>query len=525
MNFVSVPVALMGSVCLYVGFYHLWMYIRRKTEIENFLFATTSLSIALYDFFCVGLYNSQSLVEGMFWQRLQFASLDLFSISIWWFVYHFTKQKNRKVFIYISIWMFLLFLFGLFIRGELTLSLNNPMPKHILIGNLIDITYYEVDPGLIYIIQYITMMAGSTYLLFLVTKFYLNVNRKQARPLLISLVLFFFAAINDVLVGAAVYSFIYLIEYVYLIIILSMAYILLNKFVDLHNEVEDLNKNLEKKVVQRTQELQAALDKLETSNEELVKTQDALWGEMELAKKIQTALLPKQPTISGYEISAFMAPADEVGGDYYDVINIDGKDWMVIGDVSGHGVPAGLIMMMAQTAIHSVLRKSSDLSASELLSTVNSVISYNIKKLGESKYMTMTVLACHENGKFYFSGLHQDIMIYRANSGKVDIVETNGMWIGLTDVISDMIQVDHLNLETGDVMLLYTDGITEAFKNNHSKNEKHYKKQMFSDEKLLQVFNELGKKSTEDIKTGIMNALQNYTCHDDITMVVTKRIS
>ena len=102
---------------------------------------------------------------------------------------------------------------------------------------------------------------------------------------------------------------------------------------------------------------------VEERTAELVKAMSALWGEMELAKKIQTVLLPRAPAISGLEIAAYMRPADEVGGDYYDVINAQGIDWLVIGDVSGHGVPAGLIMMMVQTAIHTVLEGKPNLQA------------------------------------------------------------------------------------------------------------------------------------------------------------------
>jgi hypothetical protein len=61
----------------------------------------------------------------------------------------------------------------------------------------------------------------------------------------------------------------------------------------------------------------------------------ALGTEMELAKKIQTCLLPKSPEIQGYDIAASCESADEVGGDYYDVISVGGYDWIVIGDVSG----------------------------------------------------------------------------------------------------------------------------------------------------------------------------------------------
>ncbi|HYG66671.1 MAG TPA: hypothetical protein VD838_03395, partial [Anaeromyxobacteraceae bacterium] len=90
-------------------------------------------------------------------------------------------------------------------------------------------------------------------------------------------------------------------------------------------------------------ELVDANEKLDRSREELKAARDALWGEMEVAKRIQTALLPQNRRAGRYEISARMSPAAEVGGDYYDIIE-DGNErhWVAIGDVSGHGVESGL---------------------------------------------------------------------------------------------------------------------------------------------------------------------------------------
>ncbi len=238
--------------------------------------------------------------------------------------------------------------------------------------------------------------------------------------------------------------------------------------------------------------------------------------EMALAKKIQTVLLPKDPIVTGYEITGFMEPADEVGGDYYDIVNVDGFDWIIIGDVSGHGITAGLVMMMVQTSIRTVLRMDPDISPMKLLEYVNEVIAYNIKQFGESKYMTITAIAAGKNGKFTFSGLHQDIFIYRAKTKKLEEVETSGMWIGIMDSIKGMLSNSTVKLNQGDSCLLYTDGLTEAQDSSDS---------MFSEEKLANIFEEHAAKneSPEEIKQGIIKNLKEYKILDDVTMVILKR--
>ncbi len=263
---------------------------------------------------------------------------------------------------------------------------------------------------------------------------------------------------------------------------------------------------------------------LQESNNKLTQAHEALWGEMQLAKKIQTVLLPKSPQIRGYEISAHMVPADEVGGDYYDVINVGDRDWLIIGDVSGHGVPAGLVMMMVQTSIRVVLGENPGILPSDLLTAINKTISNNIKQLGENKYMTLTALAELKNGEFSFSGLHQDIMIYRVKTGKVDLIETRGIWIGVMDEIKGLLKDDKITMESGDVLLLYTDGLTEASLEGSVKVKQLDDKEMFGDEKLAEILGKHGKESTDNIKKSIISSLEEYKLNDDYTVLIMRKI-
>ncbi|MCP4134754.1 MAG: SpoIIE family protein phosphatase [bacterium] len=265
--------------------------------------------------------------------------------------------------------------------------------------------------------------------------------------------------------------------------------------------IKDLTENLEAKVEERTIQLQQAME--------------SIWAEIEIARKIQMILLPVQPKLPGFEIAVSLEPADEVGGDYYDIIKVDDYYWLVIGDVSGHGVTAGLVMMMVQTAIHAVIIESPDISTRQLMIIVNKVISANIKRLGETKYMTITVFAMIKDGTFYFSGLHQDILVYRAATSTIDIIETNGMWLGIEDDISGSIQVDSLEMSLGDCMILYTDGITEAEDSNGK---------YFGDKRLIDILQKSGSKLAIDIHDSILNELHAYKQNDDVALVVLKKI-
>ena len=103
-------------------------------------------------------------------------------------------------------------------------------------------------------------------------------------------------------------------------------------------------------------------------------------------------------------------------------------DWVIIGDVSGHGVPAGLVMIMVQTCIHHTLNTNPGLSPAKLLELVNITITKNIELMDDFKYMTITIFVTDGNGKFTFAGLHQDILIDRSKTEKVEAIPTTGYW-------------------------------------------------------------------------------------------------
>jgi serine phosphatase RsbU (regulator of sigma subunit) len=227
-----------------------------------------------------------------------------------------------------------------------------------------------------------------------------------------------------------------------------------SQFVDVQStdEIGELSENFN----QMIKHIQQYQDKMVTVERE--KT------ELDLAAKIQTSLLPPVHDTADYEIQAVMRCATEVGGDYYEIIGEhDGRIWFGIGDVSGHGLTSGLIMMMAQTAFNTILHKEPDIPTSELLAHVNSILFQNIKKrLGEDHFMTLSFMVAEPDGTIRHAGAHLDILVYRAKTGKVERVETSGIWLGLVPDILQMSGEQKFKLESGDFMFLYTDGLIEA---------------------------------------------------------------
>lgn len=256
--------------------------------------------------------------------------------------------------------------------------------------------------------------------------------------------------------------------------------------------------SLERLVQERTRELERALD--------------ALWGEMHLAKKIQAALIPVKAELQGCEVAAAMRPTDEVGGDYYDIVRIGGVEWILIGDVSGHGVPAGLVMMMCQTAVRAVLSKQPNTTPGELLAHVNNTLTENIRRLGENKYMTLQALRRDANGGFAYAGLHQDLLIYRAAKRRVEVVTSRGMWLGIVDDLAGMLHTDRIELATDDVLLLFTDGVTEAKRDGG----------MLDNDGLAKLLEVHGHASPSQIVERVLAELREYEIDDDVSLVVIK---
>lgn len=237
-----------------------------------------------------------------------------------------------------------------------------------------------------------------------------------------------------------------------------------NAFDSMIHDIHDYTLNLEEKVDERTADLQQANQEIVHLNERLKDENLRLGAELDVARQIQMMVLPPEhetDAVEDLDIACYMRPADEVGGDYYDVLRIGNSVIIGIGDVTGHGLPAGIIMLMAQTSLLT-LSHSGERDMEQMMAILNRVIYQNIVRINENKSMTLAAIR-YQNRNFNLVGQHESVLICR-NDGQIEEIDTMdlGFPIGLENDIDDFIMSRQFALEPGDTVVLYTDGITEA---------------------------------------------------------------
>jgi serine phosphatase RsbU (regulator of sigma subunit) len=254
------------------------------------------------------------------------------------------------------------------------------------------------------------------------------------------------------------------------------------------------------------------------SQRELKAARDALWGEMEVAKRIQTALLPQNRRVGAYDVAARMLPAAEVGGDYYDIIQgeREGSSWVCIGDVSGHGVESGLVMMMTQTSILSLVQENPGLTPAQVFAAVNGVLNENISRLATSRYMTLNVVRLRDD-RLTVAGKHQDVLVWRRAAGRVEPISNEGSWIGIMKDVASSVSDQEIPMREGDVALFYTDGATEAMSAAG---------EMFGEERLAAALARVAERPLDSALEALFADVAAFqgTQDDDITMMLVRRL-
>jgi len=208
-------------------------------------------------------------------------------------------------------------------------------------------------------------------------------------------------------------------------------------------------------------ELHARVVEQTTLQERFAREQ--LTHEMETARRIQTALAPSDLRAPGLQVAAETVPAADIGGDYYDVLPVAGGCWLGIGDVAGHGLMSGLIMMTIQTIVRTLVDARPDADPAALVVDVNRLLVTKLHhRLRRGEHATFTLLRVFRDGRVRFAGAHEPIVVWRAATRTCELVETEGTWLGLVADIREATVDREIVLSRDDLLVLFSDGLSDA---------------------------------------------------------------
>jgi sigma-B regulation protein RsbU (phosphoserine phosphatase) len=236
--------------------------------------------------------------------------------------------------------------------------------------------------------------------------------------------------------------------------------------------------------------------------------------ELAVARDIQLSLVPRKvPDIKGVEISSFFKPADEVGGDYYDYFLL-GEDrvGVLVADVSGHGVSAALVMAMVKGILHTITQRFE--SADRLLFEMNAILHQILPK---EMFVTLMFLVFELKRRIlrYSCAGHPPLLFYRSQSKSSELTELRGPALGITKLSA--YKESEIPLTSGDVFVLYTDGITEAV------NEQM---EMFEAPRLMQAVEEVASSKAWEIVEHVKKRLREFagkaSQNDDVALIAVK---
>lgn len=288
----------------------------------------------------------------------------------------------------------------------------------------------------------------------------------------------------------------------------------------------DFSHRIEVRTRDQLGDLAGSFNLMTGSIEELLRQAEEkkrLEEELRIARAIQMSLLPRgRLTIPGLSISALCVPAREVGGDYYDFFPLgDDRLGVLIADVSGKGTSAALYMAELKGLMLSLSRTCP--SPRQLMLSANEIISNN---LDSRSFITMTyaVIDLATRTMAYARAGHTPL-IYRSEDGtgepSVDVLAPDGLVLGLRidggELFDRLLTEVHLPLRRGDVLMLFTDGISEAM---------DAESDMFGEERLTTLVREHGHLPADELRERILREIDAFVAgapqHDDMTMILLK---
>jgi len=250
-----------------------------------------------------------------------------------------------------------------------------------------------------------------------------------------------------------------------------------------------------------------------------VKEKSRMEAELESAREIQTAILPQQPpAVPGYLFSVYYQPQTESGGDYYDFVDVgEGRLGIVVADVTGHGVGAGMVMAMLRSALRTYA--PGKLDAAGVLKQVNPVL---FRDTLPTMFATVFygVLDTRTHELYYTSAGHQQGILYLPEEKKIRLLKGGGMPVGMVEssIFDPEIHLYKVPLRQGEFLILYTDGITEA---------KNARKEEFEENRFYEAIARHASPQLDHMRDALIQEVAGFCGDtpptDDRTMLIVYR--
>ena len=250
---------------------------------------------------------------------------------------------------------------------------------------------------------------------------------------------------------------------------------------------------------------------------DLKRRTELLQGELKIAREIQQTLFPKESlVIPGFEVVGWCKPANETGGDYYDWCKLPSKDgFVMLGDATGHGLGPALLIASCRAYVRADLPQNKDLAG--FMSRLNERLSHDTSG---SRYVTFVgALIDEQKGQVkIMSAGHCPALLVRAGTKKVEQVKAHGVPLGVMPGQSYP-EVESVQLQHGDRLVVYTDGITEA---------KRADGEMFGDDRLMQAVIRHAKLEGQAFIDALHQELSDFLAgialQDDLTILSVRRL-
>lgn len=449
------------------------------------------------------LYYSASLLFNLGLSGLAFRYF--WSESTWWVTRSF------------PVYIFILTILGIqFSRSYLELS--QKIPEHdnifkglmVISGILIPVSFFFNLPFMLRIS--ISLMVITISLVFVAVYWVMNRKFRPARFLLFSLGFFCVGIVIYVLKSVSVIPDNFFSRASYQVASLFEVVTITLGLADRINfkkkESENTRIILERLVSQRTDELNTALKKMKRKDMEFQ-------IELGLAANIQDGILPETPySARGINIDAFLSGMGKVSGDFYDIFQMSGGYLGVVAaDVSGHGMPAAFITAMAKINFSKAIQNN--LFPADIFRQVNRELIHVIKT---DDFLTAFFLVISPSFEvFYCNGSFPHPMLLRKENLTIEMLNTNGLFLGSLLRANDMYEDGQDQLNYGDRILLFSDGIIESMNRNN---------EIFGEKRLRELFIQTSKMPVSDARKSIVNKwrsfIQDREQTDDVSFLIVE---